>query len=188
MWTSPCLPKICYVYCFQTAVFWILTTCSVGWYRRFGGTCSFDLGYWQNEIKFILNWLGVGCLIMLIMRPVRGGTAWPLVSVLWPLEGVFGALIGQFSRFTVSVVQHKAVSSCAAGLILSLLLLRRLLVQCNRLVTALSTFRRRTGHEDPQGQLTYSSTLFLTSALDGGGWSTSRPGRFTPGKDPVPVV
>ena len=28
----------------------------------------------------------------------------------------------------------------------------------------------------------YSSTLSLTSALDGGGWSTPRPGRFTPGK------
>ena len=25
----------------------------------------------------------------------------------------------------------------------------------------------------------------LTSALDGCGWSTPRPGRFTPGKDPV---
>ena len=24
--------------------------------------------------------------------------------------------------------------------------------------------------------------------LDGGGWSTSRPGRFTPGKDPVPII
>ena len=24
--------------------------------------------------------------------------------------------------------------------------------------------------------------------LDWGGWSTPRPGRFTPGKDPVPVV
>ena len=32
----------------------------------------------------------------------------------------------------------------------------------------------------------YSSTLSLTSALDG--WSTPRPGRFTPGKDPVPIV
>jgi len=30
----------------------------------------------------------------------------------------------------------------------------------------------------------YSSTLSLTSALDGGGWSTSRPGRLTPGKKP----
>jgi len=34
----------------------------------------------------------------------------------------------------------------------------------------------------------HSSTLTVTSALDGGGWSTPRPGRFTPGKDPVPLV
>ena len=30
--------------------------------------------------------------------------------------------------------------------------------------------------------------LSLTSALDGGGWSIPRPGRFTPGKDPVLTV
>jgi len=30
----------------------------------------------------------------------------------------------------------------------------------------------------------YSSTLSLTSMLDGGGWSTPRPGRFTPGRRP----
>jgi hypothetical protein len=29
----------------------------------------------------------------------------------------------------------------------------------------------------------YSSTLSLTSELDGGGWSTPRPGRYTPGKE-----
>ena len=34
----------------------------------------------------------------------------------------------------------------------------------------------------------YSSTLSLTSALEGGGWSTLRPGRFTPRKDLVPIV
>ena len=34
----------------------------------------------------------------------------------------------------------------------------------------------------------YSSTLPSTTALDGGGWSTPRPGRFTSGKDPVPTV
>ena len=34
----------------------------------------------------------------------------------------------------------------------------------------------------------YSSTLSLTSALDEGGWSAPLPGRFTPGKDPVPIV
>jgi hypothetical protein len=28
----------------------------------------------------------------------------------------------------------------------------------------------------------------MTSALGGGGWSAPRPGRFTPGKDPVPNV
>jgi hypothetical protein len=31
--------------------------------------------------------------------------------------------------------------------------------------------------------------IFLTSALVGGKWSASRPGRFTPGKElPVPIV
>jgi hypothetical protein len=33
----------------------------------------------------------------------------------------------------------------------------------------------------------YRSTLSLTSALDGGGWSTPRLGRFTPGKTPYPL-
>ena len=32
-----------------------------------------------------------------------------------------------------------------------------------------------------------NQTLPSTSALDGG-WSTPRPGRFTPGKDPIPIV
>ena len=31
-------------------------------------------------------------------------------------------------------------------------------------------------------------TLSLTSALDVGGWPTPRPGRFTPGKEPIPIV
>jgi hypothetical protein len=45
-----------------------------------------------------------------------------------------------------------------------------------------------TGHEGPEGEQKYGSTLSLTSALDGGGWSTPRPGRFTSGKDPVPIA
>ena len=45
-----------------------------------------------------------------------------------------------------------------------------------------------TGHEGPEEEKMYSSTLSITSALDGGGWSTPRPGRFTPGKDTVPIV
>ena len=46
----------------------------------------------------------------------------------------------------------------------------------------------RIGHEDPEGEQIYSSTLPSTSALDGGGWSTPRHGRFTAGKDLVPIV
>jgi hypothetical protein len=34
----------------------------------------------------------------------------------------------------------------------------------------------------------YSSTVSLTSALYGGGWTTPCPGRFTPEKDQVPIV
>ena len=45
-----------------------------------------------------------------------------------------------------------------------------------------------TGHEGPEGEQMCSATLPSTSALDGGGWSTPRPGHFTPGKDPVPTV
>jgi hypothetical protein len=46
----------------------------------------------------------------------------------------------------------------------------------------------RTYHEGPEGEYRYSSTLSLTSALDGGGWSTPRPGHFTLGNDTVPIV
>ena len=43
-------------------------------------------------------------------------------------------------------------------------------------------------HKGPEGELRCSSTLPLISALDGGGSSTPCPGRFTPKKDPVPIV
>ena len=43
------------------------------------------------------------------------------------------------------------------------------------------------GHEGPEGEQMYSSTL-STSVLDGGGWSAPRLGHFTPAKDPVPIV
>jgi hypothetical protein len=46
----------------------------------------------------------------------------------------------------------------------------------------------RTDHERQEGEYRYSSVLSLTSALDGCGWLTPRPGRFTPGKDLVPVL
>ena len=39
-----------------------------------------------------------------------------------------------------------------------------------------------------KGEWRYIYTLSLTSALGVSGWSTPRPGRFTPGKDPVHIV
>ena len=41
----------------------------------------------------------------------------------------------------------------------------------------------RTGHDGPEEEQRYSSTFSLTSALDGGWWSTPRPGRFVLGLD-----
>jgi hypothetical protein len=46
----------------------------------------------------------------------------------------------------------------------------------------------RTGHEGTEWEYIYSSTLFVTSTLDGDGWSTPRPGHFTRGKHQVPTV
>ena len=45
-----------------------------------------------------------------------------------------------------------------------------------------------TGHEGPEGEKRYSPTLSGPWHLDEGGWSAPRPGRFTPGKDLVPIV
>jgi hypothetical protein len=39
-----------------------------------------------------------------------------------------------------------------------------------------------TGHDGPEGDQMYGSILPSVSALDGGGWSAPRPGRFTPGR------
>ena len=46
-----------------------------------------------------------------------------------------------------------------------------------------------TGYQSPQGGQRYSCTQFKTSALKMGvGGSAPSPGRFTPGKDPVPIL
>ena len=46
----------------------------------------------------------------------------------------------------------------------------------------------RTGDGGLEGKYSYSSTLSVTSALEGGGWLTPRPGRFTPGKTPAHII
>jgi hypothetical protein len=45
-----------------------------------------------------------------------------------------------------------------------------------------------TGHQGPRGGAEVELYSFSTSALEGSGWSAPRPGRFTPEKDPVPIV
>jgi hypothetical protein len=52
----------------------------------------------------------------------------------------------------------------------------------------LGRFHLVVGHNGPQGDYRYSSTLFLTSALEGGEGSASRPGRKLPtGKTRYPL-
>jgi len=46
----------------------------------------------------------------------------------------------------------------------------------------------RAGHEGPEVEYRYRSTLSLTLEVDGRLWSAPCPGRFTPWKDPVPIV
>jgi hypothetical protein len=45
-----------------------------------------------------------------------------------------------------------------------------------------------TGHREHRGGVEIYLYSCSTSALGGGGLSAPRPGRFTPGKDPVPIV
>jgi len=40
------------------------------------------------------------------------------------------------------------------------------------------------GHDGPEGEQRYSTTLSWTSVLNGGGWPSPRPGRFTSWKEP----
>jgi hypothetical protein len=58
-------------------------------------------------------------------------------------------------------------------------------VTCSSVKSCLAT-----RHEGTWGERRYSSYSFLTSALDGGEWSASRPGRaLPPGKEPpVPIL
>jgi hypothetical protein len=49
-------------------------------------------------------------------------------------------------------------------------------------------FHTITCHVGREGVSKYSSTISLNSAVDGVGWLTSRPGRFTLGNDPVLIV
>ena len=54
---------------------------------------------------------------------------------------------------------------------------------CSIRIKVKEMFRLRTVHEGSEGEYRYNSTLSLTSALDGGGSLTPRPGKFTSGKE-----
>jgi hypothetical protein len=56
------------------------------------------------------------------------------------------------------------------------------------LKTCKSKVHRITGHQGPRRGVEVQVYSFSTSALGGDGWSAPCPGRFTPGKDPVPIV
>jgi hypothetical protein len=59
---------------------------------------------------------------------------------------------------------------------------------CSLSGTGTGTAHPGTGHDGTEGQKKHSSTLSLTLALDGGGWSTPRSGIFTHGNEPVTIV
>jgi hypothetical protein len=50
-----------------------------------------------------------------------------------------------------------------------------------------SKVQPRTGHEDSEEELRYTYTLYFTSALNRGGWSTPRLGSFPLGKTQYPL-
>jgi hypothetical protein len=58
-------------------------------------------------------------------------------------------------------------------------------IELNVLRQTATFFNVAPRHEGVLGEWRYSATHSLTSALDGGEWSPSRPGRFTPGKEPL---
>jgi hypothetical protein len=49
-----------------------------------------------------------------------------------------------------------------------------------------ANFHARTGHESPEAEKMYSSTLSLTSVLDGVGGQSHAPAALPPGTTPYP--
>jgi len=55
-------------------------------------------------------------------------------------------------------------------------------------VTTKGKFHPKTGHKGPVGEKIYSSTLSLTSVLNGVGGDRHVPAALPPGSDPIPNV
>jgi hypothetical protein len=102
-------------------------------------------------------------------------------------------LLGYVFRLTIKElssggkIQRENCTYVTPYLILVLIALKSQLAYSNICIYT-GTFHPITGHEGPEGEQIYSCTLPSTLALNVGGWSMPRPGRFTPGKDSVLVV
>jgi hypothetical protein len=102
-------------------------------------------------------------------------------------------LLGYVFRLTIKElplggrIQRENCTYVAPYLILVLIALKPQLVH-NKIYMYKGKIHPRTDHEGREGEQMYSSTLPSTSALNVSGWSTPRPGHFTPGKDPVLIV
>jgi hypothetical protein len=99
--------------------------------------------------------------------------------------------VGKFQLATTflsseNILKRRSRSACCAYKLLLLLLLLLLIIII--IIIIKGKVHPRIGHESPEGEQRYSSTISLTSALDWGGWLTTRPGLFTPGNDPVPIL
>ena len=91
-----------------------------------------------------------------------------MTSILFQLWSLLRAY--QMSLLPCLHLQRRKVAECKASL--SIMRFMRI-VSCTVGVKCKGKVRPRTGREG----------LSLTSELDGGGWLTPRPGRFTPGKE-----
>jgi hypothetical protein len=98
---------------------------------------------------------------------------------------IFFHIISQMARFSTTTKKKNVIEHRMCVLIFSTTFVWNIILIE---VKGKGKVHPRTGHEGPEGEKRYSSTLSLTSALNGGGWSMPRPGRFTPGKEtPYPL-
>ena len=122
--------------------------------------------FWKNEPKGKrnenANMVLLLLLLLLLLLSDNLNVLWNLCS--WKAHRLFGRRWGEETKLLWRVSMMKKV-----------VLFQQLTSSLYNL-----SWRHRSG-------VRYTSTLSLTSALAGGRW-LSRRGRFTPGRDPAPIV
>ena len=87
------------------------------------------------------------------------------------------------------LLNHSRIKTCSSNYYIPSIFEHCLIAHVHFFVSCISSsiwkgkVHPRTGHEGPKGEQRYSSTLSLTSALDGGCQSLPHPGHFFPGKE-----